>query len=164
MDVINELRQSADLTLRATRETAKSIGRSMAALVATERHLWLSQTSMKEKDKTLLLNAPVSPAGLFGDALHSVTERFQEEKKQTAAFHKYIPLKVRISGAAERGQPQPPSTSAKKRAQQKQSVASRAPPQRNWRDETGRSPARPSRGRADLRTVIVAKKATSKRS
>ena len=163
-DMINELRQTADLTLRATRETAKSIGRSMAAMVATERHLWLSQTSMKEKDKSLLLNAPVSPAGLFGDALISVTERFQEEKKQAAAFHKFIPLKVRVAGAAERkGKSQPPS-SFSSRAQQKQSVASRAPPQRNWRDEAGRSPARPSRGRADLRTVIVAKKAASKKS
>ena len=138
----------------------------MAALVATERHLWLSQTSMREKDKSVLLNAPVSPVGLFGDAVHSVTERFQEDKRQTAAFHKFIPLKVRISGAAERGQHQPPSTSAarKRRAQQKKSVAFRAPPQTNWRDEMGRSQARPPRDRADLRTVLVAKKATSKRS
>ena len=104
METINEHRQSADLTLRATKGTAKSIGRSMAALVATERHLWLSQTSMKEKDKSLLLNAPMSLTGLFGDTLHSVTERFQEEKKHAAAFHKFIPLKVRIPGDAERGQ------------------------------------------------------------
>ena len=164
-DTINELRQTADLSLRATKETAKSIGRSMAALVATERHLWLSQTSMKEKDKSLLLNSPISPAGLFGDALHSVTERFQEEKKQAAAFHKFIPLKIRVqSGAAERGQSHPPSSSSRQRTQQIQSVASRAPPQRGWRDETGRSQTRSSRGRADLRTVIVAKKAASKRS
>lgn len=164
-DMISELRQTADLTLRATRESAKSIGRSMAAMVATERHLWLSQTSMKERDKSLLLNAPVSPAGLFGDALHSVTERFQEEKKQAAAFSKFIPLKIRVTGAAERkGQSQPSSSSSSKRAQQKRSVASRAPPQGNWRDEAGRSPARPSRGRTDLRTVIVARKAASKKS
>lgn len=32
-DVIRELRQAADLSLCATKETAKSIGRSMAALV-----------------------------------------------------------------------------------------------------------------------------------
>jgi hypothetical protein len=34
-----ELRRTADLALRATRETARAIGRSMAALVAAERHL-----------------------------------------------------------------------------------------------------------------------------
>ncbi|XP_067309433.1 uncharacterized protein [Pseudorasbora parva] len=61
-EVINELRQSADLALCATKETARCVSRSMAALVATERHLWLNPTEIKEFD------APVSPAGLFGDA------------------------------------------------------------------------------------------------
>ncbi|CAM4450620.1 unnamed protein product [Leuciscus chuanchicus] len=38
-DVVCELRRATYLSLRATKETAKSIGRSMAALVATERHV-----------------------------------------------------------------------------------------------------------------------------
>ncbi len=38
-DDIVELRRTADLALRATMETARAIGRSMAALVAAERHL-----------------------------------------------------------------------------------------------------------------------------
>ncbi len=38
-DTVCELRQATDLSLRATKEMARSIGRSMAALVATERHL-----------------------------------------------------------------------------------------------------------------------------
>ncbi|MGL5881628.1 MAG: hypothetical protein ACRCY0_00025 [Synechococcus elongatus] len=37
--VVDELRRASDLILRATRETAKSVGRAMSALVATERHL-----------------------------------------------------------------------------------------------------------------------------
>ncbi len=40
-----ELRRATDLSLRAAKETAKSIGRSMAALVATERHLWLNRSA-----------------------------------------------------------------------------------------------------------------------
>ncbi len=47
---VGELRRTADLALRATKETARAIGRSMAALVAAERHLWLTLSDMKEKD------------------------------------------------------------------------------------------------------------------
>ncbi|KAI2643846.1 Malformin synthetase mlfA [Labeo rohita] len=38
-DNISELRRAADLSLHATKETARAIGRSMAAMVAAERHL-----------------------------------------------------------------------------------------------------------------------------
>ncbi len=46
-----KLIRATDLSLRAAKETAKSIGRSMAALVATERHLWLNLSNIKGKDK-----------------------------------------------------------------------------------------------------------------
>ncbi|KAL0196189.1 hypothetical protein M9458_009761, partial [Cirrhinus mrigala] len=71
---ISELRRTADLSLRATKETARAIGRSMAALVAAERHLWLTLSDMKEKDRVFLLDAPLSPSGLFGDAVNSVVD------------------------------------------------------------------------------------------
>ncbi len=41
-NAVCELCRATDLSLWATKETAKSIGRSMAALVATERHIWLN--------------------------------------------------------------------------------------------------------------------------
>ncbi len=41
-----ELHRATDLSLRAAKETVKSIGRSMAALVATERHLWLNLSNI----------------------------------------------------------------------------------------------------------------------
>ncbi|MGL4355807.1 MAG: hypothetical protein ACRCTP_18420, partial [Aeromonas popoffii] len=47
--LLNELKTAADLTLRATKETAQAVGRSMSALVATERHLWLNLSGIKEK-------------------------------------------------------------------------------------------------------------------
>lgn len=50
-----------------------------------ERHLWLNLSGIKEKDKTFFLDALLSPAGLFVDAVTSVVERFQEVKKQAAA-------------------------------------------------------------------------------
>ncbi len=46
-DDIAELRRTAGLSLRATKETARAIGRSMAAMVAAERHLWLTLSDMK---------------------------------------------------------------------------------------------------------------------
>lgn len=43
-DAVTELCLGTDLSLRATKEMAKSIGRSMA----TERHLWLSLQSKRK--------------------------------------------------------------------------------------------------------------------
>ncbi len=75
-DDIAELRRTADLSLRATKETGRAIGRSMAAMVAAERHLWLTLSDMKDKDRVCLLDAPLSSSGLFGDAVNSVVDRF----------------------------------------------------------------------------------------
>ncbi len=79
---IVELHRATDLSLRATKETARAIGHSMAALVATQRHLWLTLSQISEKDRIFLLDAPISQSGLFGDAVNSVIDRFQEAKKQ----------------------------------------------------------------------------------
>jgi len=79
------------MSLRTTKETAIAIGWSMAALVATERHLWLNLAEIKEKDKTFLLDAPVDPPGLFGDAVSTIVDSFQEVKKQSEAFKKFLP-------------------------------------------------------------------------
>ncbi|KAI2645466.1 Transposon Ty3-G Gag-Pol polyprotein [Labeo rohita] len=124
---ISELRRTADLSLRATKETARAIGRSMAALVAAERHLWLTLSDMKEKDRVFLLDAPLSPAGLFGDAVNAVVDRYQEARKQAAAFQRFLPRRHPARGAAATEQPQP-STSSSHREAQKQSVAT--PPHR----------------------------------
>ncbi|KAI5102599.1 hypothetical protein C0J45_7951, partial [Silurus meridionalis] len=101
---IKELRRTADLTLRATKHTARAVGRSMAALVATERHLWLTLSDLPDKDRAVLLNAPMAPPGLFGDAVTAVVNRFQGSKKQSAAFQQYLPRRSRGAG---RRQPQP---------------------------------------------------------
>ncbi|XP_073690635.1 inositol polyphosphate-5-phosphatase A-like [Garra rufa] len=56
----------------------------MAALVAAERHLWLTLSSMKDKDRVLLIDAPLPPSGLFGDSVNEVVDRHQEAKRQAA--------------------------------------------------------------------------------
>ncbi len=99
-DDIAELRRTADLSLRTTKETARAIGRSMAAMVAAERHLWLTLSDMKDKDRVCLLGAPLSSSGLFGDAVNSVVDRFQEASKQAAAFQRFLPRRSRGCWAA----------------------------------------------------------------
>ncbi|ROL50305.1 hypothetical protein DPX16_15134 [Anabarilius grahami] len=150
-ECIQEIRMATDLALRATKETAKEIGRSMAALVATERHLWLNLSDIRERDKAALMDAPLSPV-------------FQESKKQAAAFQRFLPRRSKNPPeVAEREQPRPStSSSAHHRAQQKVSVAARAPPHKAW--GSGRpAQQKPSKGKADLRAVVIARKA-SKRS
>ncbi len=118
-DDISELRRTADLALRATKETARAIWRSMATLVAAERHLWLTLSDIKEKDRVFLLNAPLAPSGLFGDDVDAVVHRYQETRKQAAAFQRFLPCRSPAQAAAGWKQP-PPRTGSSYRETQKQ--------------------------------------------
>ncbi|XP_016347737.1 uncharacterized protein LOC107693005 [Sinocyclocheilus anshuiensis] len=129
---IEELRRSSDLALRATKQAACAIGRSLAALIVTEKHLWLNLSGLKEKERTFLLDAPVS-------------------KVKSAAFERYIPRRRRRSS----GQPPEPELAAGPSwwQGQKASVAARALPPRSR--GAGQRPR--SRQRQDHREVIEAK-------
>ncbi len=117
------MRRATDLSLRASKETARAIGWSMAALVATERHLWLTLSQINDKERDFLIKAPISPSGLFGDAVNTVVDSFQEAKKQVAGFCSDLSLDVLKVGLIGR-------IDSSHREVQKQSVATRAPPQR----------------------------------
>lgn len=54
----------ADLLKYLSPSTPPS-GRSMAAMVTTERHLWLNLSRIKEEEKFVLLYVPVLPSGLL---------------------------------------------------------------------------------------------------
>lgn len=69
----------------------------MAAVVAVEKHLWLSLLGIRESDKTDLLDAPVLPSRLFGTAIEMVLEKYREARVQSAAFKKFIPCRVQAS-------------------------------------------------------------------
>ncbi|KAL0165643.1 hypothetical protein M9458_037487, partial [Cirrhinus mrigala] len=140
---ISELRRTADLSLRATKETARAIGRSMAALVAAEKHLWLTLSDMKEKDRVFLLDAPLSPAGLFGDAVNAVADRYQEARKQVPAFQRFLPRRRPAHGAAATEQPRPSTNSSHGK------LKSRAWPLALLPTESETSQAKP-----DLRVVL----------
>ncbi|KAI2646912.1 hypothetical protein H4Q32_025038 [Labeo rohita] len=129
----------------------------MAALVAAERHLWLTLSDMKEKDRVFLLDAPLSPSGLFGDSVNSVVDRYQEARKQAAAFQRFLPLRHPAREAAGREQPRS-STSSSYRDAQKQSVATRTPPHRErvvLRSKSVASKARPDLRETALLTLPV---------
>ncbi len=84
-EAVKELRRATDLALRATKHTARAVGCSMAASVAAERHLWLNLTEIREKEKTFLMDAPISQSGLFREAVSAVVDKFRSAKTQSAA-------------------------------------------------------------------------------
>ncbi len=102
---IKEQCKTADLSLRATKETARAIGWSMAALVVAERHLWMTQSDIKDHDRVFLLDAPLSPSGLFGDAVGAVVDRHQEPRKQAASFQRFLPCHSQAEGTASKSSP-----------------------------------------------------------
>ncbi len=85
-EAMKELRRATDLALRATKLTARAVGRSMVGSVAAERHLWLNLTEIREKEKVFLLDALISQSGLFGEAVSSVVKKFRSAKTQSAAL------------------------------------------------------------------------------
>lgn len=53
----------------ASKTMAQAFNCMMANLVVLELHLWLNLTEIKDTDKTVFLDSPVSPTGLFGSAV-----------------------------------------------------------------------------------------------
>ncbi len=62
--LMQELRTATDFALRATKVTARSLGKAMSTMVVQERHLWLNLAEMKDVDKARFLDAPISQGGL----------------------------------------------------------------------------------------------------
>ncbi len=110
-EAVKELRRATDLALRATKHTARAVGRSMAASVAAERHLWLNLTEIREREKTFLMDAPISQSGLFGEAVSAVVDKFRSAKTQSAALNQFMPRRARDfstpSSSVSREQPPP---------------------------------------------------------
>ncbi len=63
--LMQELRTATDFALRATKVTARSLGKAMSTMVVQERHLWFNLAEMKDVDKARFLDAPISQGGLF---------------------------------------------------------------------------------------------------
>ncbi len=148
-DEVAELRRTTDLALRATKQAATAMGRSMAAMVVAERHLWVNLADIGKKEKGFLLDAPVSPSELFSTSVETVVKKFREAKVRSVAFKTFIPRRSRSEPEQRRGPG--PSPSGNQRWAQKASVAARAPP-----PPAGRARGRcgSKRGRQALREVV----------
>ncbi len=62
---------------------------------ASEHHLWLNLTEIREKEKVFLLDAPISQSGLFGEAVSSVVDKFRSAKTQSADLKQFMPRRSR---------------------------------------------------------------------
>ncbi len=79
----------ADFALRATKVTARSLGKAMSTMVVQERHLWLNLVEMKDVDKARFLEA--GRAGLFGDTIEGFAQQFSAVQQQTKAIQHTCP-------------------------------------------------------------------------
>ncbi len=113
---LKDLRSATDLTPRATKATAQTIGQpdshSMSTLIVLERHLWLTMTEMKEADKVHFLDAPISSESLFRPAVEGFAECFTEGHKSSQAMRKFLPKSTRSSSASSRPIPVPTQQTA----------------------------------------------------
>ena len=127
----DELRAATDLALRATKVTARSLGLVMSTAVVQERHLWLNLADMREPERTRLLDAPISQAGLFGGAVEDFAQQFSTAQKQTEAIKHILPRRaVAAKPPVQSPQParrrgRPPAAPAPPARPQQQSSGSR---------------------------------------
>ncbi len=133
-DAVNDLRAATDIALMATKRAAQAIGRAMGFMVVQQRHLWLTLADLRDADRKVLLNAPISSSGLFGDAVESIVERFSEAQKRAKAMSHVMP----------RRSFQPPSRS--------RSSSATRPPQR--REERPAAAAAAPRREPDARRKV----------
>ncbi|XDV29503.1 hypothetical protein PO909_032622 [Leuciscus waleckii] len=128
---VPDLRSATDLALRATKSAAQAIGRTMASLTVSERHLWLTLSEMAESERTAFLDAPLSATGLFGSSVKDFAERFAEVQKASQAMKHFLPKRSssaagRAKPSAQSSQPQPPSTASSSQRRQARSARPRS--------------------------------------
>ncbi len=122
--LMQELRTATDFALRATKVTARSLGKAMSTMVVRERHLWLNLAEMKDVDQARFLDAPISQGGLFGDTVEGFAQQFSPVQQQTEAIQHILPRRDAPSSAAPGARPQ----SARRRGRPPASSKA-APPQ-----------------------------------
>ncbi len=116
--LMQELRTATDFALRATKVTARSLGKAMSTMVVQERHLWLNLAEMKDVDKARFLDAPISQGGLQTEAIQHILPR--RDAPSTAA------LGARPQSARRRGRPPASSRAAPPQAESTHRPARRA--------------------------------------
>ncbi len=81
-EAVKDLRAATDFALMVTKRAAQGVGKAMGFMIILQRHLWLNLADLKDADRKVLLNAPVTPSGLFVDAVESIIGHFAEAQKR----------------------------------------------------------------------------------
>ena len=163
-EAVKELRRATDLALRATKHTARAVGRSMAGLITVERHLWLNLTDIKEKDKSFLMDAPISKDGLFGEAVTSVVDKFRAAKQQSAAFRQLIPRRPRETERRQAPARSRSTSSNRQRAASREEPSPMAPPRKDWGPKAFPPARQRQRKRLDLSSTANASRSRAPNS
>lgn len=103
-----ELGKATDFTLHMTRCAAQDAGRIIGFSVMIHGHLWLNLTQMSEREKNVLLNAPVTVSGLFGPFVETITHKFEQQQEGSAAFKAIMLCRPRAPFPAPRPHPNQP--------------------------------------------------------
>ncbi len=85
--LMQELRTATDFALRATKVTARSLGKAMSTMVVQERHLWLNLAEMKDVDKARFLDTPSPREGCSATpsrALPSSSRRYSSRPRRSS--------------------------------------------------------------------------------
>ncbi len=90
-EAVNDLRAATDFALMVIKRAAQAIGRTMGFMVVQQKHLGLTLADLKDSDRKVLLNAPITPSSLFGDAVESIIERLIEAQKRAKAMSHVMP-------------------------------------------------------------------------
>ncbi len=85
LGLMQELRIVTDFTLRATKITARYLGKLMFTLVAQECCLSLNLVDMRDVDKICFLDTPISQIDHFGDAVKDFVQQFSAVQRQNSA-------------------------------------------------------------------------------
>lgn len=92
---MQELYTVMDLTLCATKVTARSLGQAMSTMVVQELHPWLNLADMRETDKYKILDYPISQAGLFGNKVENYVQQFSAAQKHMQMIRHILPRRAR---------------------------------------------------------------------
>ncbi|KAL0172912.1 hypothetical protein M9458_033223, partial [Cirrhinus mrigala] len=99
-ELLQELCSATDYALQATKVMAQALGRAMSTMVVQERHLWLNLAEMQDAEKVRFLDAPISQASLFGEAMEDFAQQFSTVKKQTEAIKHILPWRATSASPA----------------------------------------------------------------
>ncbi|XP_013883292.1 uncharacterized protein LOC106531896 [Austrofundulus limnaeus] len=91
LPLLNKIRLASDHNLRVSCCVALALGKGMASTVVAQRHLWLTLADVPDKDRVAYLEEPVTPTGLFGQALDVIQTKCEQRKKQAEAIRCIIP-------------------------------------------------------------------------